>query len=178
MKQALLIAAVVLIGGTLIFLFWFHGADAEGSTFLLNAEASDGFLGTLAAKLRTEQAERDLLKADPIYQGNEEQFWITANEMPTFMAQLEVAKAAVPSNLELPYTSDKLPLAPDVAKDQWGRPFCVTGDADTLIILSTGGANLNLKCRSQMKTEKMVHLPRMKTFKTQSGYYALIVDRK
>ena len=94
------------------------------------------------------------------------------------LAQLEVAKAAVPSTLELPYTSDKLSLAKEFTTDQWGKPFCVTGDKAAIVILSTGGANLNLKCRAKVNTEKMKNLPRMKTIKTETGYYALVVDRK
>lgn len=177
MKQPLTIAAILFVALIIIFLLWFHGASAD-SNFIQSAETSDGFMGKLAAMLRTDAAERDLLKADPIYQGNEEAFWITAKEMPTFLAQLEVAKAAVPSPMELPYTSDKLGLSPEFAKDQWGSPFCVTGDKTTIVIVSKGGIDLNLKCRSTMNTEKMKQLPRNKTFKTESGYYAMVVDRK
>jgi hypothetical protein len=176
MKQNLTIAGIVLFALLIIFLLWFHGTSAD-SQFIQTAEASDGLMGKLAGWLRTDAAERDLLKADPMYQGNEEIFWITANEMPTFLAQLEVAKEAVKSTAKLPYRSDGLPLAKEFSHDQWGRPFCITGDAATIVILSNGGTNLNLKCRSTMKTEKMKQLPRMKTFKTQSGYYALLVDR-
>lgn len=177
MKQNVTVAVILVICVVIIFLSWFHAASPE-LNIIQRAEMSDGFMGKLAAMLRTDAAERDLRRADPIYQGNEEAFWITANEMPTFLAQLEVAKAAVPSQQELPYTSDKLPLAKEFVADQWGRPFCVTGSKGTLVILSTGGANLNLKCRSTVDTEKLSHLPRNKTFKTQSGYYAMLVDRK
>ena len=177
MKQTFAIIAILLFAILIIFLPWFHAASPD-LNIIQRAEASDGFMGKLAAMLRTDAAERDLLKADPIYQGNEETFWITAKEMPTFLAQLEVAKEAVKSSAEVPYTSDRLSLAKEFAADQWGRPFCVTGDKTTIVILSTGGANLNLKCRSTMNTEKMKQLPRNKTFKTQSGYYALLVDRK
>ena len=177
MKQAFIVTAILLVAAVIVFLFWFHGASPD-SGLIQSAEASDGFMGTLAAMLRPDAAERDLRKADPEYQGNEEKFWITANEMPTFLAQLEVAKAAVPSEIKLPYTSDKLSLAPEFAKDQWGRAFCVTGDKAALVILSTGGTNLTLKCRGTVDTTKLTHLPRNKTFKTESGYYAMVVDRK
>ena len=176
MKRTLLIAGILLFAIIVIFLLWFHGAEPEYN-IIQRAEASDGLMGTLAGWLRTDAAERDLLKADPVYQGNEEAFWITAKEMPTFLAQLEVAKEAVKSKAEVPYTSDRLPLTKEFGLDQWGRPFCVTGDKKTIVILSTGGTDLNLKCRSTMNTEKMKQLPRQRAFKTQTGYYALIVDR-
>jgi hypothetical protein len=176
MKQILIIIAILLFAGIVIFLLWFHGASPQYN-IIQRAEASDGFMGTLAGWLRTDAAERDLLQAAPIYDGNEEAFWITAKEMPTFLAQLEVAKEVVKSSAEFPYTSDKLSLPKEYGFDQWGRPFCVTGDKQTIVILSTGGADLNLKCRSKINTEKMKQLPRNKTFKTQTGYYAMLVDR-
>lgn len=177
MKQALIIGAILLFAAVIVFGFWFHGTGPENS-LIQSAEASDGFMGKLAAMLRTDAAERDLRSASPIYAGNEEAFWITAAELPTFASALEIGKVATTSTQKIPYFSDQLiGLQTEHRLDQWGKPFCVTGDDKAVVILSTGGAAINLKCRITVDSDHIKGLPRAKLFKTKSGYFAMVVDR-
>jgi hypothetical protein len=129
---------------------------------------------------RQDPATEDLRNAPLLeaYRKNPKAVEMDAQLMETFVDSLAVAEKANSSGRRLPFLSDTIADAAIKHADPWGNPFCVSGDAETFVIMSGGKTDKKLACKQGVRTATLMDIPRKKLLKTDSGYLILVIDRK
>lgn len=97
-----------------------------------------------------------------------------------FRLGLYAAQRGVPRPGSPPVSSAMLPLTSlGVAKDAWGRPFCLARTATRLVIYSSGpAAPPMIDCRSVLTTSGISKLKTGRLFELRSGALLLVLAPK
>jgi len=92
---------------------------------------------------------------------------------------MAVANATFQKNdTVLPFRSDSLNLANYSGLDAWQQAFCVSGNHETLVVVSAGATGKQLNCkRANIDRAKLAGIPRSVLIKTDTGYLVLLADR-
>lgn len=96
----------------------------------------------------------------------------------TYMNGILVAEQAADVK-DVPFSSARFrAVLKDAALDHWGRPYCVTGNAESLVLISSGQNQKEIRCGGTVAKAHLDGVPRGRLIKTDAGYLTLIVDRQ
>jgi len=190
-KRSKIRLVLVLLAATAIaglgFAWWVHRSLDQlgrgmGEGLAAIADLGLGAFGQLVVIQKGDPLRKQLRVSGNLgnaYQENPAAFKEYAALARTWTNAMLVADATFQkSDLVLPIRSDSLNLANQSGLDAWQQAFCVSGNRETLVVMSAGTTGKQLNCRAaNISREKLAGIPRSILIKTDAGYLVLLADR-
>lgn len=142
--------------GAVALLAWvgLRESQSRSHDFLPLGHILSGPAARLVVIQRDDPVQKELLKGSSVtaaYAKDPKPFEANFALLHTYGNALLVAKEANSSHL--PLSSERLALVlKETAVDHWGRPFCVTGNTETLLVISSGETQKPINCGGTVKT--------------------------